>query len=150
MPDGQQLDVIVTGRTRTPDGRWWFEAEAILPSRYQRADGHTQATGSPTPISVPADCIAPIPGERYDTVPTEGRAAGRQWALELLHQHLDGPSRRLHRRDCWQVRSEHELLATTEAAGFLGHPEVDACDVCRPDHALRSLTRSALSRQPWR
>jgi len=34
MPDGQELDVIVTGRSRTPDGHWWYECEAILPSRY--------------------------------------------------------------------------------------------------------------------
>ncbi|MFH8369651.1 DUF6233 domain-containing protein [Streptomyces sp. NPDC018031] len=137
MPDGQQLDVIVTGRIRTPDGRWWYEAEAVLPARHTDGEGRTRPTGAPTPISVPADRITPIPGERYDTLSTSGAVAGRQWALENLHQYLDGAGRRLHRRDCWQVRAEHTLVTTAEAAGLLGTADVAVCDVCAPQRALR-------------
>lgn len=139
LPDGQSLDVIVTSRNRTRDGQWWYECEAILPSRYEYPDGRTRTAGAPTPISVLSDHIRPIPGEVYSAVPTGGAVAGRQWALEKLHQYQpDDPSRRLHRRDCWQVRNEHTLIATREAVEFIAHPDVAICDVCSPDKALRN------------
>ncbi|MER7794928.1 DUF6233 domain-containing protein [Streptomyces sp. NPDC097640] len=138
FPDGQALDVIVTARYRSKDGRWWYEAEAILPARHEAADGTTKTMGAPTPISVPADDITPIPGEDYSALPTDGSVAGRQWVLERLHQYNEeDPSRRLHRRDCWQARSSHTRITTTEAAEMLRTPLVDICDVCRPDRALR-------------
>ncbi|WP_260867876.1 DUF6233 domain-containing protein [Streptomyces sp. SAJ15] len=108
-----------------------------MPARHEGPDGHTKTTAAPTPISVLADDITPIPGEDYTAVPTDGAAAGRQWVLENLHQYGDGPARRLHRRDCWQARDGHTLVATAEAAEMIGNPAVDICDVCRPDRALR-------------
>lgn len=138
MPDDQELDVILSQWTRTTDGRWWAECEAILPARYERADGRSRATGAPTPISVPSERITPIPGEDYSAVPVDGAIAGRQWVVEKLHQYAeDTASRRLHRRDCWQVRDEHTLVPTREAADLLAHPDVAICDVCSPDKALR-------------
>lgn len=138
LPDGQALDVIVTARHRSKDGSWWYEAEAILPARYEHADGRTQAIGAPTPISVLADDIAAIPGEDYSAVPTDGAIAGRQWVVEKLHQYSeDAPSRRLHRRDCWQTKGEHERITTEDAVDRLAHGAIAVCDVCRPDRALR-------------
>ncbi|WP_245881593.1 DUF6233 domain-containing protein, partial [Streptomyces milbemycinicus] len=56
----------------------------------------------------------------------------------------DDPSRRLHRRDCWQARTSHTRITTAEAAELarkaelVRHPDVAVCDVCRPDRALRN------------
>src|SRR4051812_37005117 len=142
LPDDQALEVVLTHWTRTKDGEWWAECEAILPARYEHADGRTQVTGAPTPISVAAEYISPIPGEDYSRVPRDGAIAGRQWVLEKLHQHSeDAPSRRLHRRDCWQARDSHERIATEDAVRLLAQPVVAVCDVCRPDRALRRLRR---------
>lgn len=141
MPDGQELDVIVTSWTRTPDGQWWCQAEAILPTRYEDADGRSRPTGAPTAITLAADDVVPIPGEDYSRVPRDGAITGRQWVLEKLHQYTEeDPSRRLHRRDCWQVRLEHTRITTEEAAVMYAEREarrVAVCDVCRPDRALR-------------
>lgn len=145
LPDDQELDVILTKWTRTPDGRWWAECEAILPARHEAADGTTKTMGAPTPISVHADDITPIPGEDYSAVPTDGAIAGRQWAVEKLHQYSEEhPNRRLHRRDCWQARTSHTRITTAEATQMAGAPLVDICDVCRPDRALRRLCRATL------
>lgn len=149
FPDGQGLDVIVTGRYRSKDGRWWYECEAILPARREAADGTTTTTGAPTAISVHADDITPIPDEDYSGLPTDGAVAGRQWVLEKLHQYSEEhPNRRLHRRDCWQARSSHTRITTAEAAEMLEAPLVDICDVCRPDRALRRLCRATLVLAP--
>lgn len=78
LPDDQELDVIVTGRTRTPDGRWWYEAKAILPARHEAADGTTKVMAAPTAISVSAEQIASIPGEDYSQLPTDGAVTGRR------------------------------------------------------------------------
>ncbi|WP_246096369.1 DUF6233 domain-containing protein [Streptomyces botrytidirepellens] len=149
MPDEQELDVIITKWIRAKDGQWWAECEAILPARHESADGTTKTMGAPTPMSVSAEDIAPIPGETYSSLPTDGAVAGRQWVLEKLHQHGDDePSRRLHRRDCWQARESHARVTTEEAAEMVGAPLVDICDVCRPDRALRRLRRATLVLAP--
>lgn len=135
LPDGQQLDVIVNRRTRTRDGRWWYECEAVLPAREEDAAGHTRALAAPTAISVPADSIEQLPGEDYAGVPTEGAIKGWQWALERLW-YPTGPASRLHRRDCWQARPEFRLISTAEALACLRAADVDVCDVCRPERAL--------------
>lgn len=138
LPDDQELDVVVTARTRAADGTWWYECEAILPARHEAADGVIKVVGAPTSISVPAGDITPIPGEDYSLVPTDGAIAGRQWVLEKLHQHHeDDPSRRLHRRDCWQVKGEHERITTEDAMERLARQAAAVCSVCRPDRALR-------------
>ncbi|WP_405807652.1 hypothetical protein [Streptomyces sp. NBC_01187] len=82
LPDGQELEVIVVFRERTSDGRWWFACEAILPTRYEHADRQSEAKAAPTRITVAADSITPIPGERYDAVPTKG-ADGSGWRCVL-------------------------------------------------------------------
>ncbi len=84
MPDGQQLDLVITGWTRTADGQWWCEAEAILPTRWEDAEGRSRPMGAPTPITLPADDVDPIPDEEYALVPRDGAIAGRQWVLERL------------------------------------------------------------------
>lgn len=138
LPDDQELDVVVTSWTRSQDGQWWCEAEAILPTRHEDADGRSRPVGAPTAITLAADRVTPIPGEDYSLVPRNGAIAGRQWVLEKLHQYSeDAPSRRLHRRDCWQARAAHERIATEDAVGFLGQRAVAVCEVCRPDRALR-------------
>lgn len=138
LPDGQELDVVVTSRYRSDDGRWWYECEAILPARHEAADGATKAMGAPTPISVQAERIIPIPGEDYSTLPTEGAVAGRQWVLQKIHQYSeDSPARRLHRRDCWQARDSHTRITTEQAAELCAGPTVAICDICRPDRVLR-------------
>ncbi|MFI0773068.1 DUF6233 domain-containing protein [Streptomyces sp. NPDC021218] len=82
--------------------------------------------------------ITPIPGEDYSEVPAGGAVTGRQWVVEKLHQYTeDAPSRRLHRRDCWQARNEHTLVTTREAAELLARPDIAICGVCSPDKALR-------------
>jgi len=87
---------------------------------------------------VPAEQITPIPGEDYTLVPTDGAVAGRQWVVEKLHQYSeDDPSRRLHRRDCWQARDSHERITTEDAVDRLARQTIAVCDVCRPDRALR-------------
>ncbi|GAA1065178.1 DUF6233 domain-containing protein [Streptomyces asiaticus] len=138
LPDGQELDVIVTGWTRSLDGQWWCEAEAILPTRHEDTDGCSRPTGAPTAITLAADRVTPIPGEDYSAVPRGGAIAGRQWVLEKLHQYAEeDPSRRLHRRDCWQARDSHERITTEDAIDRLARETVVRCDVCRPDKALR-------------
>lgn len=139
MPDGQELGVVVTARTRTPDGAWWYECEAILPTRYQHPDGATEPKAAPTPISVAAEHIAPIPGEDYTPVPTDGAVAGRQWLLARIRMQTPrGPEWRLHRRDCWQATGEQKRITTREALKLAGAGGIEACDVCRPDRALLS------------
>ncbi|MGR3938550.1 DUF6233 domain-containing protein [Streptomyces sp. BRA346] len=138
MPDEQELDVIITKWIRAKDGQWWAECEAILPARHESADGTTKTVGAPTPISVSAEDIDPIPGETYSALPADGAVAGRQWVVEKLHQYSeDAPSRRLHRRDCWQVKGEYERITTEDAVERLAREVVVRCDVCRPDKALR-------------
>ncbi|NIY69508.1 DUF6233 domain-containing protein [Streptomyces malaysiensis] len=138
LPDGQELDVIATGWTRSTDGQWWLEAEAILPTRFEDTEGRSRPTGAPTAITLAADQATPIPGKDYNTVPRDGAIAGRQWVLEKLHQYTDDdPARRLHRRDCWQAKGEHARVTTEDAIGLLAQQGVDICDVCRPDRALR-------------
>ncbi len=130
--------MIVNQRTRTRDGRWWYECEAILPAREEDAAGRTRGLAAPTGISVPAESIQQLPGEDYAGVPTEGAAEGRQWALEHL-RYPTGPAGRLHRRDCWQARPGFgfRLISTAEALACLRATDVDICDVCRPERALR-------------
>ncbi|MFJ4637642.1 DUF6233 domain-containing protein [Streptomyces hygroscopicus] len=58
--------------------------------------------------------------------------------IEKLHQYAEGdPSRRLHRRDCWQARDYHERITTEEAVERLARGAVVVCDVCRTDRPLR-------------
>ncbi|MGP3998616.1 DUF6233 domain-containing protein [Streptomyces sp. 8N706] len=137
LPDGQQLDAVVTGRTRTPDGQWWYELEALLTARSTLGDGRVVAEPTPVAFSAPAGHVAPIPGEDYRAVPTHGAVAGRQWQVENLRRTLDGPTRRLHRRDCWQARTAHERVTTREAYALLADPDVEPCDTCHPERALR-------------
>lgn len=140
LPDGQELDVIVTARVRTRDGRWWYDCEAILPSRTEHADGSTEAKGAPTPICVAADHLTPVPGEDYSALPTGGLVAGRPW----LAVRVQGPRDAhawwcLHRPDCAQATGHVRRRLTTPGAATLlatdehAHP----CPVCRPDRALR-------------
>ncbi|GAA4688245.1 hypothetical protein GCM10023324_48710 [Streptomyces youssoufiensis] len=136
LPDGQELDVIVTGRERLPDGSWWYECEAILPDRRVEPDGLTRPVGAPTPIVLPADRVTPIPGEDYSSLPTEGAVEHRQWRVERLREYGDGPWRRVHRRDCWQAGASAEPV-TAEAAGeLLRSGAARGCDICRPERAL--------------
>ncbi|MEU3962933.1 DUF6233 domain-containing protein [Streptomyces buecherae] len=136
MPDGQELDVIVTGRQRAPDGSWWYTAEAILPDRRVEADGSVRPVGAPTPIVLPSDRVTPIPGEDYAAVPTEGAVAGRQWRVERLREYGSGPWRRVHRRDCWQARAGAESVTAASARELLRRGEALPCDVCRPERGL--------------
>ncbi|GHJ26833.1 hypothetical protein TPA0910_12660 [Streptomyces hygroscopicus subsp. sporocinereus] len=102
-----ELDVILTQGARPADGHWWADRETILPTRYEHADGRSRATGAPTAISALSERITPIPGRTCGTVAVDGAVTGRQWVVEPLHQHTEGaPSRRPHRRDCWQARNE--------------------------------------------
>lgn len=129
--------MIVTARTRTADGQWWYECEAIVPARYEHADGSTEPKGVPSPISVAADDITPIPGEDYEAVPTVGAVTGRQWRLERVRQHReDGRSWCLHRRDCWQAGGELRRITTREAVERLAAGGTVDCDICRPRPAL--------------
>lgn len=141
LPDGQELDVIVTARTRTRDGRWWYDCEAILPSRTEHADGRTEAKGAPTPICVAADHVTPVPGEDYSGVPTRGRTAGRPWLAVLAQGPRDAsPWWCLHRPDCALATGHRRQrrLTTHEAVTLLATSEDSpACPVCRPDRALR-------------
>lgn len=137
LPDRQELDVLVTGRTRTPDGRWWYELEAVVTARSTLDDGRIVAEPTPVAFSAPADHVVPIPGEDYGAVPTHGENAGRQWQVENLWRSIDGATRRLHRRDCWQARSAHQRITTTEAYALLSDPDVEPCDTCHPERALR-------------
>ncbi|MGP3974344.1 DUF6233 domain-containing protein [Streptomyces sp. 8N114] len=88
-------------------------------------------------ISVAAEHIAPIPGESYSRVPTEGAVAGRQWlALRSPGVHGGGPWWQLHRRDCWQARGgwRCQLVITEEARRILATlPPDRLCDIRRPD-----------------
>ena len=46
LPDDQDLDVVVVARTRTGDGLWWFECEA-LQDRREVDDGAQAAAPHP-------------------------------------------------------------------------------------------------------
>ncbi|MEU5836343.1 DUF6233 domain-containing protein [Streptomyces diacarni] len=142
MPDGQELDVVVTARTRTRDGRWWYECEVILPSRRLGPDGRAQAQGKPVGISVAAQDVVPIPGESYTAVPTEGAVAGRQWlAVRVRGSAGEGPWWDIHRRDCFQARGgwQRHRVTAQEARALLAETEgARVCEVCRPDRALRT------------
>ncbi|MGP3978938.1 DUF6233 domain-containing protein [Streptomyces sp. 8N114] len=133
--------MVVTTRARTRDGRWWYECEAILPAR-PGPDGYASPEGMPVAISVAAENIAPIPGESYEHVPTEGAVAGRQWlAVRSPGVHGGNPWWQLHRRDCWQARGgwRRRQVTTAEARDILATLTADRlCDICRPDQALRA------------
>ncbi|MGP3980653.1 DUF6233 domain-containing protein [Streptomyces sp. KR80] len=137
LPDRQQLDVIVTGRTRTHDGVWWYELEAILTTRTKLPDGRIVAEPTPVAFSMPAEHVAPIPGEDYANVPTNGAVAGRQFVVEALWRTMAGASRRLHRRDCWQAVARPQPITSTDAIQLLADPDVTPCDLCHPERALR-------------
>ncbi|WP_247698283.1 DUF6233 domain-containing protein [Streptomyces sp. RK75] len=141
MPDGQELDVVVVSRTRTRDGRWWYECQAILPARPDR-NGHAPPAGVPVAISVAAEHIAPIPGESYTQVPAEGAVAGRQWlAIRSPGVHGGAPWWQLHHRTCWQARGgwRSRRVTTDEAREILAAlPAGRLCDICRPDQVLKS------------
>ncbi|MEU2726095.1 DUF6233 domain-containing protein [Streptomyces smyrnaeus] len=73
-------------------------------------------------ISVAAECIAPIPGESYEQVPTQFAVAGRQWlAIRSSGVHGGGPWWQLHHRSCWQARGgwRRQLVTTDEARRIL-------------------------------
>ncbi len=136
LPDSQELDVVVTARTRAPDGRWWYECEAILPARHDTCGG-SRAAAQPTAFTAPAETLTPIPGEDYTALPTEGAVAGRQWLLQRLRQHHDHlPSHRLHRRDCWQADPSATPVTTATAHRLARDPHTEPCEVCRPDRPL--------------
>lgn len=138
LPDGQELDVIVTSRERTVDGAWWYGCEVVLPDRWQGSDGETRPVAVPTPVLVHADHLTPLPGESYAAVPTTGEVAGRQWLLVRVRvPAVTGPEWRLHRRDCWQAAGEPTRLTETEARDTLLEERAEVCEVCRPDRALR-------------
>ncbi|WP_326690171.1 MULTISPECIES: DUF6233 domain-containing protein [unclassified Streptomyces] len=140
MPDDQELDVIVVSRLRSHDGQWWYECEAVLPTRYEHG-GRSEAKAAPTRITVSADAITPLPGENYDALPTEGAVAGRQWlAVRMRGVRDEGPWTSVHRRDCWQAQDGWQVRRITarEALALLAGPEGRVCDVCRPDRALGS------------
>ncbi|MBO8189184.1 hypothetical protein JW592_27555 [Streptomyces sp. DW4-2] len=142
MPDGQELDVLVTARTRTRDGNWWYECDVILPTRRDLPDGRAEPTAAPVTVSVAAEHITPIPGESYTTVPTTGAAAGRQWlAVRTRGARGEGPWWDVHRRDCWQARGgwHRQLVTADEARTLLSEAGASrVCEVCRPDRALRT------------
>ncbi|QKW48285.1 hypothetical protein [Streptomyces buecherae] len=60
LPDDQELDVVVVERVRAADGTWWYEADAILPARYQASDGSTRPVGAPLVLT-----RAPSPTRKY-------------------------------------------------------------------------------------
>ncbi len=78
-PDSQVLDVILTQGTRTADGRWWADCEAILPTRYEHADGRSHATGAPTAISALSERITPFPARTTAKSPSTARSPGSGW-----------------------------------------------------------------------
>ncbi|MFF5588094.1 hypothetical protein [Streptomyces hygroscopicus] len=86
-----ELDVILTQGARTADGRWWADCEAILPTRYEHADGRSHATGAPTAISALSERITPFPARTCGTVPVDGAITGRQRVVEQFHQHTEDP-----------------------------------------------------------
>ncbi|MFT2014576.1 DUF6233 domain-containing protein [Streptomyces sp. 796.1] len=135
MPDGQELDVVVTGRERMPDGTWWYMADAILPGRETGPAG-IRPVGTPTPIVLPADRVTPIPGQDYSGVPTGGALPGRRWLLEKARERGKGPWWRAHRQDCGQAPAGAERASADAARGLLRSGEAMPCEACRPDRAL--------------
>ena len=96
-------------------------------------------TEAPTPVTVAAHDIVPIPGEVYTAVPTRGAAApGRRWLLaHVTPEEPDGPAWVVHRSDCARAaRGELRPAATEEAVGLLRARGATVCGVCRPDRAL--------------
>ena len=65
LPDGQELNILVTARTRTPDGKWWFECEAVLYGRTAYPNGQTHPEAAAIAFSAPADAVQPIDGQDY-------------------------------------------------------------------------------------
>lgn len=128
--------MVVTARERTPDGRWWYACQAILPGRSDHPDGRTEPVAVPTDVWVPAESITAIPGEDYSGLPSRGAVAGRQWVVQPLRRYAGRPVRRLHRRDCWQAGSGCERVTAERARELLGAEGTEVCDVCRPDRAL--------------
>ncbi|GAA4684448.1 DUF6233 domain-containing protein [Streptomyces youssoufiensis] len=118
-------------RTRTSDGAWWYECEAILPDRRVEPDGRSRPVGAPTPIVLPANRVTPIPGEDYSTLPTEGAVEHRQWRVERTRRQGPPPYARLHARGCWKAAGDP--VTTGDAAGLLADGAVVACEVCRPE-----------------
>lgn len=142
MPDGQELEVIVTGRSRAADGRWWYACVVLMPGRRQTADGRAEPCTTPVPVQVAAEHVTPIPGERYDGLPTEGAVSGRQWVAVRARGTASGPPWwSVHRRDCWQAKGGWRSQRITEAraaALVREHGPERICDVCRPDWHLPS------------
>ncbi|WP_241266208.1 DUF6233 domain-containing protein [Streptomyces boncukensis] len=118
-----------------------------MPVRYVSEDGTTEQKAGPTPISVHADCITPIPGEDYRAVPTVGAEEGRQWvAVQTRGTRGRGLWWALHHRTCWSARGgwQARRITAAEARDLLAASGW-VCDMCRPDALLDG---QALSPEP--
>ncbi|MGW7003929.1 DUF6233 domain-containing protein [Streptomyces sp. NPDC054933] len=137
LPDGQKLDVVVTGRTRTSDGRWWYDCEALLYGRIAYPDGTTEPEPAPIAVPVPAEAISRIDGQDYAGVPTTDATVKRPWRLEVrLPPPAESPPVLLHRADCWQGRHGRSLT-DQEAREATADRQVGPCTVCHPERAMR-------------
>lgn len=107
MPDGQQLDLIITGWTRTPDGQWWCEAEVILPTRWEDTEGRSRPIGAPTPITLSAKMSPPFQTRATHSSPPTGRLRDDS--------------------GCWRTRM-HEVLRVDGGWWWLGSDRESAGD----------------------
>lgn len=117
LPDGQELDVLVLGRERAPDGRWWYSLRLTVPGP---VDVEFRAA-YPT--------VRPIEGEDYAPLPG-GPAVPEQLLVAEL-QRPGEPLRLVHRADCWVAPSGARPVSAAEADGLVT-AGARLCDVCLP------------------
>jgi hypothetical protein len=119
LPDGQELDVEVTGRERT-GGTWWYLLLLTLPG--------------PQVVEFRAayPTVRPIPGVSYADLP-----GGPAEPARLLVDSLPRPDRPLplvHRTDCWVASSSGRPVSQAEADELVA-AGARLCDVCLPGRA---------------
>ncbi|MGW2739156.1 DUF6233 domain-containing protein [Streptomyces sp. NPDC001288] len=110
LPDGHVVNGILRSRRRDPDGNWWYQ----------------------TTVDLPADRVQPVPGQRYDQVPTVIQDT-YPWQLEAPGV----PGERtgvLHRGGCEAASGRLTPVSDpVQARLFLREGWATACEVCRPE-----------------
>lgn len=120
LPDGRVIDGRLHARRQRADG-WWYEVA----------------------IEVPAGAVTPVDGEDYSAVPTTRETVETRYVVDNGLPPVDGKARlQLHVAGCWALDRRPGARVTDvedarQARGLLRFEDTVACEVCKPEDALR-------------
>lgn len=136
LADGQQVDVVVRRRFRTPAGTWAYEVELPLWTVVSVPGQPDRVEPEPAVFQVAPPHVEPIPGEDYGQL-TRVRTNTPDPGWILASVRAGRPLYWLHRGCCWMVIPFRpfgmERLSTEQALDRMQDPAVMRCDVCLPD-----------------